>query len=88
MFGRRRAPKHPTPQQAYEALSGAFCMYAPVSKCSGPPRAVGLRHDLDDSDVLVCGAHFGRLRKLDERSLDELEHSLKRAFGREDAAVG
>ncbi len=79
----RRAQKHPTPDQAYDALSEGLCMYAPVSKCSGRPKAVGLRHNLDDSEVLVCNAHYGRLRKLDERRLDELEYYLKRAFGRE-----
>ncbi len=57
-------------------------------RCSGRPKAVGLRDDLDDSDVLVCKAHYGRLRKLDERSADELERYVKRAFGREIAAVG
>jgi hypothetical protein len=38
-------------------------MYAPISNCSGPPATVGLNGDWDESDVLVCKAHSGRLRK-------------------------
>ena len=79
---RPRSRKHPTPQQAYEALAEGFCLYAPISKCSSRPKAVGLRNNLDVNDVLVCKAHFGALRRMGERNLDELERSLKKAFRR------
>jgi hypothetical protein len=81
LLGHGKRPRgHPTPKQAFAALEEGHCLYAPVNACSGRPRAVGLRHDYDSSDVLVCKAHYGRLRKLDAHSLDELEGFLKRAF--------
>lgn len=39
-----------------------------------------LRDDFDESDVLVCRAHYGRLRRMDAWRLDELERDLHRAF--------
>lgn len=81
---RKRSRKHPTPMQALEALQEARCLYAPISNCSSKPKAVRLRHDLDTNDVLVCKAHYGALRRLDDRALDELERVLVKAFaGRE-----
>jgi hypothetical protein len=44
---RKGSTRHPTPQQAYDALSEGFCMYARVSTCSGEPFAAGLRDDWD-----------------------------------------
>lgn len=55
-------------------------MYAPISKCSGPPRVAGLAHDWDESDVIVCRAHYGRLRKMDARTAARLERDLRKAF--------
>ncbi len=86
MFGwlkrRRRSRQHPTPRQAYEALSEGLCLYAGMTKCSGSVRAVGLRNELDGSDVLVCRAHYGGLWQLDERSAEQLERVLTKAFAR------
>jgi hypothetical protein len=80
---RRRGPRqHPTPQQAYDALAVGGCLYSPISKCSGPPRITGLAHEWDENDVLVCKAHYGRLRKIDERTLRNLERHLRKAFAR------
>ncbi len=57
------------------------CNAAPGRNCSSKPKAVGLRDDLDDdSDVLVCKGHYGALRHMDERRLDELARDLRRAF--------
>ena len=73
--------RHPTPEQAFEALSQGVCMHAaPGRTCSSKPKAVGLRDDFDDSDVLVCKGHFGALRHMDGRRLDELARDLRRAF--------
>ena len=77
---RRRSQRHPTPAEAYEALAQAQCMYAAHAVCSGPTSAVGLRGPDDTNDVLVCRAHFGRLRSVRKRDLDELERYLVRAF--------
>lgn len=55
-------------------------MYALRSKCSGPPMSVGLRDSDDVNAILACKAHYGRLRKLDGRTLDELERVLLVAF--------
>jgi hypothetical protein len=77
-----RPRNHPTPAQAVEALSQGACLYAPISSCSGDPSPVGLRDNEDEGAVLVCKAHFGRLRKLDRRSLDKLERHLVDAFAR------
>ena len=74
--------RHPTPAQAYDALSLGACMYAGLTKCSSEPFLVGLRHWDDENDVLACKAHIGRLRELDGRRLDELERDLTRAFAR------
>lgn len=71
---------HPTPRQAYDALSVGQCMYAPISVCAGPARIVGLRDEDDVNDVLVCRAHYGRLRTMPRRQLDLLERALVRAF--------
>ena len=79
----RRRPQHPTPQQAFEALSQALCMYSPISNCSGPPAPVGLGGDWDESDVLTCKAHFGRLRQMDERTRKSLERHLHKAFAKQ-----
>jgi hypothetical protein len=85
LFKRRRAAspqsrQHPTAAQAFAALSEGRCMYALVNRCSGPPRPVGFGAEKDESAVLVCGAHYGRLRKLDARAAAELERYLSRAF--------
>ena len=50
----------PTPAQALIALQEGRCLYSPVSRCSGPPKPVGLRNEDDSGTVLVCRAHFGR----------------------------
>ncbi len=55
-------------------------MYAAISTCSGSADAVGLRDEHDRNDVLVCRAHYGRLRKLREHKLDALERFLVPAF--------
>jgi hypothetical protein len=68
------------PEGAQTVTRGEDCMYAPVSECSGPARATGFRNDEDVKDVLVCRAHYGRLRKLNGRDADELEQYLLRAF--------
>jgi hypothetical protein len=81
-FG-RRAPRHPTPQQAFEALSAGRCLYEPTgSACSGGVRSTGLRDADDISAVLVCRAHYGRLRQLHGRELDQLERYLVAGFHR------
>ncbi len=77
---RRRSRQHPTPEQALAALEEGRCLYALLSKCSSAPKAVGLHHDLDGDDVLVCKAHYGRLRQLEPREAEKLERYLKRAF--------
>ena len=77
-----RSRKHPTPEQAYEALSEGLCLYAPVSKCSGPPRQVGLRSRDDVNVVLACKSHIGALWALDERRARELEWHLHGALAR------
>ena len=72
---------HPTPKQAFYALSEGRCMYAaPGRSCSSKPKAVGLRDDFDGSDILVCKGHYGALRHMDPWRLDELERDLTRAF--------
>jgi hypothetical protein len=48
--------------------------------CTGPAYPTGLRGEDDENDVLVCRAHFGRLRRMPERELDQLERVLVRAF--------
>ncbi len=57
-------------------------MYGGISKCSGGVRSVGLRHEEDHSAVLVCRAHFGKLRTLSDRDAERLERELLSAFGR------
>jgi hypothetical protein len=79
---KRAKAKHPTPQQAYDALSLGHCLYAPVSTCAGPPRQVGLRNRDDLAVVLACKAHTGALWHRDLRDLDNLERDLTRAFGK------
>ena len=74
----------PSPAEAFEALSQGLCLYArPERACSPRVRAVGLRHEFDGSDVLVCSGHYGRLRRLEGRRLDELERVLTEAFSEE-----
>jgi hypothetical protein len=82
LFSRRRprSSRHPTPDVALDALSDARCMYSPLSKCSGSTASVGLRDNDDVSAVLVCKAHYGRLRRMQPRDLDRLERVLREAF--------
>jgi hypothetical protein len=65
-------------------------MYSPLSKCSGPLRSAGLRDDDYFYAVIVCRAHYGRLRQMPEGDLDELEHVLLDAYksSRNRAMVG
>ena len=77
---RKPSPRHPTPQHAYDALSEGHCLYASVNACSGPPRREGLRDKDDPHEILVCKAHFGRLRTMPPREFGELERHLVRAF--------
>jgi hypothetical protein len=77
---RQRARRQPTPEQAFDQLSEAKCMYAGISPCSGKALSTGLRHDYDDAAVLVCAGHSGRLRKLSAQDADTLERQLRRAF--------
>jgi hypothetical protein len=80
---RIRPPGQPTPEQAFAALSESLCMYAAIDpSCSGKAVSTGLRHQFDDSAVLVCAVHYGQLRKLSERQADTLERELRRAFAR------
>jgi hypothetical protein len=81
---RRGGPSrsHPTREAALEALREGRCLYAPTgSPCSGPPISVGLRHEEDANAVLSCKAHYGRLRRMDARTLDRLERHLLQSFG-------
>jgi hypothetical protein len=78
----RSGQGHPTPEQAIDALRQGLCMYALRSKCSGPPMSVGLRDSDDANAILCCKAHYGRLRKLNSRSLSNLERVLLVAFAR------
>jgi hypothetical protein len=56
-------------------------MYAPLSNCStGGIASVGLRSEHDRHAVLVCKAHYGRLRKMPVPELARLEEALVRAF--------
>lgn len=75
--------KHPTAEQAAEALAQASCMYAALSACSGSAASVGLADDDDPDAVLVCKAHYGRLRQLDERDREQLRRHLRQTFMRE-----
>jgi hypothetical protein len=87
---RRRARQHPTPDMALDALSEGMCLYRPVSSCSSPPRSVGLRDENDNHAILVCKAHYWRLRHMPPRDLDRLERVLLEAFkpSRNRAMVG
>jgi len=71
---------HTTPQEAAQALADGACMYAAVSTCSGRPVPVGLEGDEDMDVVLCCRAHYGRLRQLDERKLNQLRDHLRDGF--------
>ena len=83
----RVSRRHPTAQEAFDALSDGRCLYAaPGRNCSSKPRSTGLRDDLDGSNVLVCKGHYGALRNMDARRLDELERDLTRAFAGRRAA--
>jgi hypothetical protein len=77
---RKRSRRHPTPEQALVALEAGHCMYSPLSKWTGHPTSTGLRGDEDINSVLVCKAHYGRLRKLEPRAADKLERVLLEAF--------
>jgi hypothetical protein len=55
-------------------------MYSGISGCSGAAGAVGLRREDDKNDVLCCRAHYGRLRRLKEHELRQLEKTLVPAF--------
>ena len=78
---RPRSRRHPTPDQAYEALSLGRCLYQPLSSnCSGPPAQVGLHNNDDITVVLTCKARYGRLRKMPPKVLDRLERVLRKAF--------
>ena len=79
---RKTRSGHPTPDAAYLALAEGRCMYANVTACSGPMRSAGLRGNDDNNNVLVCRAHYGRLRKLHPHELNRLERHLVRAFTR------
>ena len=70
----------PTPEQAFEALSEGRCMFSPANACSGSVALFGIRGDDDGDDLLVCRAHFGRLRRLDESALETYGRHLARAF--------
>ena len=78
---RRRTSKHPTPEQAYAALSQGLCLYsAPGRSCSPRLKSVGLR-DADDLNVVrVCSGHYGRLRSLKRDDVARLERVLREAF--------
>ena len=79
---RRRGPRrHPTREQAYDALAQGCCLYAPVSSCSSAPASVGLRYPDNDARVLACKAHVGRLRRLRTRELEALAEYLYAQFG-------
>jgi hypothetical protein len=57
--------------------------YAPTgSACSGRLGHVGLRNNDDMNTVLVCSAHFGRLRTMEARELARLERILLETFTR------
>jgi hypothetical protein len=79
---RRKWPAgHPNREQAHEALRAGRCMYSPINSCSGKTRTAGLRHNDDVSSVLVCKAHFGKLRRLDPDDAERLDRELRKAFG-------
>jgi hypothetical protein len=80
LLRRRPSGKHPTLEQVFAALVNGCCMYSPISNCSSRPRSVGPRSDDDSKCVLVCKAHYGRLRKLEPRVAAELDRYLTRAF--------
>lgn len=61
-------------------------MFSPATRCSGPPAPFGLRDDDDVDEVLICKAHYGRLRRLDERTLETYGRHLARAFAAKRAA--
>lgn len=73
---RKRSRRQPTASEAFQQLNEARCMYAGISDCSGRPGHA----DLGDSAVLVCKAHYGRLRRLDPRAAADLERQLTKAF--------
>lgn len=56
-------------------------LYEPTgSACSSGLRPAGLRDADDISVALVCRAHYGRLRQLHGRELDQLERHLVAGF--------
>ena len=48
-------------------------------------RSAGFRDANDDNVVLICQAHYGRLRQLSGRDLDQLERHLVVRFYQEPA---
>jgi hypothetical protein len=76
---RKRSRQDPTAAQAFEQLVEGRCLYAGLTKCSGSLRSVELRED-GAGCVLVCRAHYGRLRKLSDRDAAKLERELRKAF--------
>ena len=58
------------------AATGAACSE------SGKLKHAGLRSNEDANNVLVCGAHYGRLRQFPLRELNLLERVLVEAFFR------
>jgi hypothetical protein len=76
----KQSRRHPHPDQARDALENGRCLYSPISTCSGSPGQVGLHDNEDVAVVLVCKAHFGRLRRMPARDLDRLERVLRKAF--------
>ena len=81
IVARRQKVRHPSPAQALEALSDGLFMYAPISGCSKRGvAAVGLRDNEDRNAVLICAAHFGRLRQMPINQLAQLERVLLANF--------
>jgi hypothetical protein len=79
---RRKWPAgHPNAEQAHAALRAGRCMYSPINSCSGGIRSTGLRGNDDASAVLVCRAHFGKLRRLKPDDAERLDRELRKAFG-------
>ena len=77
-----RPSQHPTGEQAAQSLRQGECLYAAVSVCSGRAGSVGLAREDDVDAVLVCKAHFGRLRRIGEVELARLRRHLHSAFNR------
>jgi hypothetical protein len=50
------------------------------ASCAGLADSVGLRDDDDTHAVIVCRAHYGRLRRIPTRDLDRIEQVLLEAY--------